>query len=121
MRSQARVVSAEEFDRWLEEQRAGPPDAGGEGEGAAVFASAGCAGCHALQAAGSTAAVGPDLDKVLPGQSADQITESIVDPSARISEGYQDIMPQDYGERLSADQLDALVQYLIESSSGSSS
>jgi mono/diheme cytochrome c family protein len=39
--------------------------AGGEGNaenGKAVFASAGCGGCHAFEPAGSTGAVGPSLD-----------------------------------------------------------
>jgi mono/diheme cytochrome c family protein len=38
---------------------------GGEGnaeKGKAVFASAGCGGCHTFEAAGSTGTVGPNLD-----------------------------------------------------------
>jgi mono/diheme cytochrome c family protein len=38
---------------------------GGEGNaenGKAVFASAGCGGCHTFEAAGSTGTVGPNLD-----------------------------------------------------------
>ena len=43
----------------------------GEGDGdaeagAAVFASAGCGGCHTLDAAGSSGNVGPDLDDADP-------------------------------------------------------
>ncbi len=34
--------------------------------GAAVFASAGCAGCHTLKAAGATGTIGPDLDQLRP-------------------------------------------------------
>jgi cytochrome c oxidase subunit 2 len=123
MRSSVRVLPRDEFDVWLAETRdriLNPPDTGG-GEGGQLFASAGCNGCHALQAAGSTAAIGPDLDKVLPGQSADQVLESIVDPGARITDGYQDgVMPTDYGERLGEDQLAALVGYLVESAAGGS-
>ncbi len=37
--------------------------------GAAVFASAGCASCHTLKAAGATGSVGPDLDQVRPDAS----------------------------------------------------
>lgn len=43
--------------------------------GAAVFKSAGCAGCHTLKAAGATGAVGPNLDQLQP--SAD-VVSSIV-------------------------------------------
>lgn len=50
-----------------------PPAGGGaEGEegdadaGAEVFASAGCGGCHALEAAGSTGTIGVNLDEAEP-------------------------------------------------------
>jgi mono/diheme cytochrome c family protein len=35
-------------------------------DGARVFASAGCEGCHTLKAAGSTGNVGPNLDNLQP-------------------------------------------------------
>src|SRR5476649_907954 len=43
--------------------------AGAQGDpvaGKAVFASAGCGGCHTLKAAGSTGNVGPNLDVLMP-------------------------------------------------------
>jgi predicted ferric reductase/mono/diheme cytochrome c family protein len=39
---------------------------GSAAAGKAVFASAGCGACHALEAAGATGNVGPDLDQVKP-------------------------------------------------------
>lgn len=85
-------------------------------DGAQVFDSAGCSGCHTLAAAGASAAVGPDLDGALKGESADFIKTSIVDPNAVIAKGYPpDVMPQDFGTRLSPEELDAVVQYLVES------
>ena len=36
------------------------------GHGAALFSSAGCAGCHTLRAAGAHGQVGPDLDQLRP-------------------------------------------------------
>ncbi len=47
---------------------AAPPTAakGDPVAGKAVFASAGCGGCHALKAAGSNGAVGPNLDQLKP-------------------------------------------------------
>jgi cytochrome c oxidase subunit 2 len=82
--------------------------------GKAVFTgSAGCSGCHTLADAGSTATVGPDLDKVLAGKDEAFILTSIVDPNAVIAQGYQpNIMPGNFRETLSQDQLDALVAYL---------
>jgi mono/diheme cytochrome c family protein len=38
-------------------------------DGKAVFASAGCAGCHTLKAAGSTGNVGPNLDQLKPDKA----------------------------------------------------
>jgi cytochrome c oxidase subunit 2 len=111
MRSWVVVESREDFDRWVQElqQGAGPAD------GKEIFAQAGCSSCHALADAGSTAEVGPNLDNVLPGQSEDAVRQSIVDPNAQISEGYQpDVMPQNFGETLSDEQLDALVAYLLQ-------
>ena len=46
-------------------------DDGGEGDaenGEAVFASAGCGGCHVLADAGSSGSVGPNLDDLQPSQ-----------------------------------------------------
>jgi cytochrome c6 len=43
--------------------------------GAAVFASAGCSGCHTLKAANATGSVGPNLDQLQPSASE---VESIV-------------------------------------------
>jgi mono/diheme cytochrome c family protein len=34
--------------------------------GSAVFASAGCGGCHTLKAAGASGAIGPNLDQLRP-------------------------------------------------------
>jgi mono/diheme cytochrome c family protein len=38
-------------------------------DGKAVFASAGCGGCHTLKAAGSSGNVGPNLDQLKPSQA----------------------------------------------------
>jgi mono/diheme cytochrome c family protein len=47
----------------------------GNAAGAAVFASAGCSGCHTLKAANATGTVGPNLDDLQPSASD---VESIV-------------------------------------------
>ncbi|HEY7147892.1 MAG TPA: cytochrome c [Gaiellaceae bacterium] len=44
-------------------------DAAGAGSpGEKIFASAGCAGCHTMEAAGATGKVGPNLDELRPNQ-----------------------------------------------------
>jgi cytochrome c oxidase subunit II len=120
MRSRARVLSSKDYDAWLREEKAGASggEAGG-GEGEALFNELGCAGCHTLAAAGSSAQVGPNLDTVLKGVDADHVRTAIVEPNEEISEGFQPgLMPQDFGEQLSDEQLDALVDYLLESTGG---
>jgi mono/diheme cytochrome c family protein len=100
---------------------AAPPKVPG-GPGAQVFASNGCGGCHTLAAAQSGGVTGPNLDEVLPGQSAAMIDKSIVDPNATIAKGYPaNVMPQNFGETLSQKELEDLVQYLLqETKSGGS-
>jgi cytochrome c553 len=101
----------------------GQTETGGpEGDPAAgkqVFTSAGCTSCHTLSAAGSTAQTGPNLDEVLQGKDAAFIRESIVNPDAEVAEGFsQDLMPENYGEQLSDEELVNLVAFLVQSTSG---
>jgi mono/diheme cytochrome c family protein len=86
--------------------------------GAQVFEAQGCGGCHSLQAAGSTGTIGPNLDTALAGKDPQFIETSIVDPSAEIADGFQDgIMPADFGDVLSPEDLANLVAYLSDSTS----
>ncbi len=116
MRAPVRVLSQADFETWVKEQQAG----GSKGDpGAAVFASAGCGGCHAFTPAGANGAIGPNLDNVAAAAKkagedpAAYVKESIVDPKKIIASGYTDgVMPATYGESLSAQEIDALVTYL---------
>jgi len=88
-------------------------------DGAQVFATAGCTGCHTLADAGSTATTGPDLDGALKGKPPEFIKTSIVDPNKDVEQGYPpNVMPQSYGTELSPEELDALVSYLSQVTSG---
>jgi mono/diheme cytochrome c family protein len=94
-----------------------PPKVPG-GPGAQVFANNGCGGCHTLAAAKSGGVTGPNLNEVLPGQSAPMIEESILDPNAKIAKGYpSNVMPQNFHETLTPKEVEDLVKYLIESTS----
>ena len=127
MRQTARVVSLSEFDRWLTDRReqstAGGGGAGGDGEeidAKTLFAqgngaATACGACHVLSDAGTSGGSGPDLDERLPGASPEQIREAIVEPDAKVAAGFNaGIMPKNYGETLSDEELDALVEYLSE-------
>lgn len=92
-----------------------PPQVPG-GPGGQVFANNGCAACHVLAAVNATGQVGPNLDEVLPGQDAAMIEESIVDPEANITEGFNSgVMPANYGDTISPEDLQLLVEFLQES------
>ena len=81
-----------------------------------------CASCHTLKAANAAGTVGPDLDKALPGMSAAEIKQSIVDPNAKITTGYgANIMPSTFGKSISASDLNALVKFLQKEAGKSTS
>ncbi|MDX6581292.1 MAG: hypothetical protein QOI10_476 [Solirubrobacterales bacterium] len=75
-----------------------------------------CGICHTLKEAGTTATTGPDLDQALAGKDAKFIETSITDPNAEIAQGFQPgIMPQDFGQTLTPQDLKGLVDYLLQS------
>jgi mono/diheme cytochrome c family protein len=87
-----------------------------------VFKNNQCGACHTLSAAGASGKVGPDLDK-LPQWATEAkqplqtfVSDSITDPSKYVQPGFPDnVMPHTY-KALPKSQLDALVQFLIQSS-----
>jgi cytochrome c oxidase subunit II len=129
MRQLVRVVPPSEFERWLDRRRqaaggGGGAQGGGQGgggqgggqaaEGEAVFTASGCGSCHTLSEAGTNGTVGPNLDEISQA-NREYIEESIVDPNAEVAEGFSEgIMPENFRDRLSPAELDALVEYLLE-------
>lgn len=76
-----------------------------------------CGGCHALAAAGTTGTAGPDLDAIAPDDDAAALVEMIVSPNAEVVDGFaKDVMPQDYGTSLTADEVQALADYIDRTS-----
>ena len=113
MRASAVVLSEADYEKWLQTQRGAAEAGAGPEDGEQIFADAGCGGCHVLAAADGAGEVGPSLDMVVPELTAEQVRESIVDPDADVAAGYQPgVMPGDYGDQLSEEQLTALVDYL---------
>jgi cytochrome c oxidase subunit 2 len=133
MRQFVRVVPRRQFASWISRQKkaagggggaqpgggakpgGGGKPGGGAPSGQTLFTSNGCSGCHTLQAAGATGKVGPDLDKISKANAA-YIKQSIETPNAVIVKGFKpNIMPQDFAKRLSPEEINALVKYLLES------
>jgi mono/diheme cytochrome c family protein len=99
------------------EQPQGNPEAGKE-----VFTSVAnpaCGTCHTLAEAGTDQTLGPNLDEGLADKDAAFIHQSIVDPDAEITPGFADnLMPEDYGEKLTEQQLNDLVAFLVQATHG---
>jgi cytochrome c oxidase subunit 2 len=119
MRSRSEVMPAQKFLSWAKGQQKKAGGGGGATSGKALFTNNACDTCHTFKPAGSTAKIGPDLDKLAQeaqraGQPLQQfIRQSIVDPTAYVEPGFPNgIMPQSFGSSLSKSQLDALVAYL---------
>ena len=75
--------------------------------GKAIFASAGCTGCHTLKAAGATGTVGPNLDQVQPDYRR---------ATARVTLG-KNAMPSFKGQ-LSTQQIANVAAYVVTSTGG---
>jgi cytochrome c oxidase subunit 2 len=126
MRAQVAVLSGEDYTRWLEAAR-GPlalPGAKGEGQGLAargqvVAASRGCLRCHSVD---GSQFIGPTwanlfgrMQRLSDGSSvlADEeyLTQSMMDPRAKIVAGYQPVMPS-YQGLLTPEETSALLEYI---------
>ena len=107
-------------------QRRERRDTASAAQGKALFASASCAGCHTLAAAGSNGTVGPNLttrlrsdcataaSKAARGPSLTQcIQTAITQPYKYLPAGYQaHIMPADFATTLGPAKVQALTTYL---------
>ena len=126
MRQEVRVVPEDEWEAWVAERREGgaAPEGGEDpiAAGREIFTSTGCNACHTLDDADATAAVGPDLNELAavaedrePRSNAEEyVREAIVDPPAFVVEGYSgDTMPSNYGDQLTPEEIDTLVEYLL--------
>lgn len=72
-----------------------------------------CLGCHGIN--GISIPIGPSFDGIGARLTADQIRRDILDPNAEVSDGFEQfagMMPVDFGQKLSARQLEAMVQFL---------
>jgi mono/diheme cytochrome c family protein len=124
----ADIVTGQDLDdvaayvgEWAGVPGAAPPKVPG-GPGAQVFANNGCGNCHTFAAAESGGVTGPNLDEELPGESEAAVKEMIVDPNAEIVKGYPpNVMPPNYEQVLSPQELEDLVKYLLENAGGAGS
>ena len=107
-----------------EEAAGGTATSGGSTGGVAgataeeIVANAGCVACHQIDAVGAAGKIGPNLSRVGARLTPDEIRQSILTPDAVIAEKCPSgacppgVMPKDFGNRLSASQLETLVSFL---------
>ncbi len=91
-----------------------PGIAGGSTDPMTMIRGAGCTGCHKINGEGG--AIGPDLSHVGSRLSVNLIRESILLPDAKTAKGYEKfkgVMPKTFGHQFTAEQLEALVQFLV--------
>lgn len=107
-----------DFQAWATEQQAKPA-----ADAPTIITQYGCPACHTLTAVGAAGLVGPNLDGIgarageaVAGLSAeDYLRQSITDPNAHVVEGFQPgVMPQDFGQRMTPEELTTLVNFLLE-------
>jgi cytochrome c oxidase subunit 2 len=133
MTSEVLVEPVEDFEAWLAsggtavsgDDSASTPAGGAEPstqEGRALFVQYGCGACHLLSDAGGAGQLGPPLDSAgdvaavrkSGMDAAHYIEESILDPDAFIVTGYPSgLMPGDYAVRMTSDEVQAMVDYLL--------
>jgi mono/diheme cytochrome c family protein len=96
----------------------GGADTGAAGEGKALFemtvigSQAGCVTCHSRTK--GEVIVGPSMAGIGSRSDRAAIRESILNPNAVLVEGFAaDTMPNVWGDELSSEQVDQLVDYLL--------
>ncbi|MFQ5343443.1 MAG: c-type cytochrome, partial [Anaerolineae bacterium] len=97
-------------------------------EATALFAKGTCGGCHEIPGVeGAVGVVGPSMchvaEEMQAGEdSPDDIFEAIADPNAEIVEGYAaNIMPANYGDVYTDDEINAMVAFIGALECGASS
>lgn len=120
MLATVRVVTQEAYNEFLG-TLAGCPDGESLAEcGATVYTRAGCNACHSVD---GSRGVGPTFQGLYGAQrpiegaspvEADEtyLRESIINPAAKVVEGYPNVMPGNYGQSLDEEQLNALIAYI---------
>lgn len=125
------VLPAQEFAAWMGEQAAAVAAAqevdleaeaagltGNVAAGQALYTALGCVACHSLD---GTPGVGPSYlglgqraGTMIEGYSAEEyIRESILRPCDYVVEGFNCVMPQNYGDQLSPQDLADLVAFAL--------
>jgi cytochrome c oxidase subunit 2 len=120
METPVHVMSQEEFDAWVQSQTT-PLSDDPVVRGDLWAQQYGCRACHSID---GTVVVGPTWKGLYGTQEAledgssilvdhDYLFESIRTPSARITAGYQNLMPANIAEKMTDDQLEDVAAFIV--------
>lgn len=112
-----RVVSKEDFAKWLKEPFDGAMPLADVGK--VLYGTKGCASCHSVDGSANTGPTWKDLygsdstyaDGSTATMDANQIRNSILDPSSQIRQGFTNQMPT-YQGQINAREMAALIAYM---------
>lgn len=110
MLANVNVLEPADFDQWMLKKQ-GAAAAALEDPvvfGEMVAQNTGCLGCHSID---GSAMAGPTWQGLSAKDDA-YLVDSIVNPGSAIAEGFADIMPKNYGDLLSEDEINAIVAYI---------
>jgi cytochrome c oxidase subunit 2 len=119
MTAKVRVLPQEEFDAWVV-SLTGEPSGDPAERGAQLVQQYGCVACHSLD---GTVIVGPSWKGVYGSQEAlsdgttvivndDYLHESIIDPAAKLVQGFQNLMPNTYRDQLTDEQIADIIEFI---------
>jgi len=118
MRAPVKVVSQNEFEAWLAEESGLPDDP--VGRGSKWVEQYGCVSCHSLDGSES---VGPSWKGIYGTQvllsdgtsvtvNEEYIRDSILNPGKNIVQGFSNVMPANFSQQLTDQQITDIVQFI---------
>lgn len=119
MIGKVKVVTDREFQEWLDETSIGGEDVPLTDLGAKLYQSKACITCHSID---GKPGIGPSLkgrfdteQQMASGETVvvdeNYLRESILNPAAKVVQGYQSVMPS-YQGLLKDREIDALIEYI---------
>jgi cytochrome c oxidase subunit 2 len=119
MTSKVKVVSQQEFDDWVVSQT-GEPSGDPVARGSQLVQQYGCIAYHSLD---GTVVVGPSWKGIYGHQvtladgtsvNVDEayLEESIINPSAKLVQGFQNLMPNTYRDQLNDEQIADIIEFI---------
>jgi cytochrome c oxidase subunit 2 len=119
MQARIKVVSNDEFEKWLSTEGGGAGGGTLADKGRALYASKACIGCHSLDGSPMTGPTWKGMfgrtEKLEGGGTVkvdeNYIQESILNPTAKIVAGFQPTMPPFAGQ-LSDDELKSIIEFI---------